>query len=316
MKKYFVHDKGICESNDVGEGTKIWAFSHVFSGAQIGADCNICDHVFIENDVIIGDRVTIKNGVQIWDGIQIGNDVFIGPNVTFTNDKFPRSKQYPEQFSKTVVENGASIGANATILPGLRIGAKAMVGAGAVVTQNVPPYAIVIGNPARIDGYVHAAKRDDVMDSRNSFERDRGEPLPLGVGNCKVWSLPRFRDLRGDLVPIEFESNLPFVPRRQFFVFGVSGYKVRGEHAHRLCAQFLIAVNGSLSVVVDDCIHACQLRLDNPNTGLYIPAGIWAIQYEFSPDAILAVYASERYDPDDYIRSYDEYREYIAENRL
>jgi len=315
MKKYFVHDKGICESSDIGEDTCIWAFSHVLPGAKIGTGCNICDHVFIENDVIIGDRVTIKNGVQIWDGIRIGNDVFIGPNVTFTNDKFPRSKQLPERFLRTVVEDGASIGANATILPGLRIGSKAMVGAGAVVTQNVPPHAIVTGNPARINGYVHAAKRDGVIDSRTYLEQDRREPSLLGVGNCKVWSLPRFRDLRGDLVPVEFELGLPFVPCRQFFVFGVSGHKVRGEHAHKSCKQFLIALNGALSVVVDDCNHACQLRLDNPNIGLYIPAGIWATQYEFSQDAILAVYASERYDPDDYIRSYDEYKEYIAKNK-
>jgi UDP-2-acetamido-3-amino-2,3-dideoxy-glucuronate N-acetyltransferase len=316
MEKYFVHDKGICESNDIGEGTQIWAFSHVLSGAKIGKDCNICEHVFIENDVIIGNRVTIKNGVQIWDGIRIGNDVFIGPNVTFTNDKFPRSKQYPERFLETVVEDGASIGANATILPGLRIGSKAMVGAGAVVTRDVPPNAIVVGNPARINGYVHTVKKNNILHSSNYLEQDLREPLSLGVGNCKVWPLPRFGDLRGDLVPVEFELGLPFVPRRQFFVFGVHGHKVRGEHAHKSCEQFLIAINGALSVVVDDGNNACELRLDKPNVGLYIPAGIWGIQYEFSQDAILAVYASERYDPNDYIRSYDEYKEFIAKNKL
>ena len=316
MEKYFVHDKGICESNDIGEGTQIWAFSHVLSGAKIGKDCNICEHVFIENDVIIGNRVTIKNGVQIWDGIRIGNDVFIGPNVTFTNDKFPRSKQYPERFLETVVEDGASIGANATILPGLRIGSKAMVGAGAVVTRDVPPNAIVVGNPARINGYVHTVKKNNILHSSNYLEQDLRELLSLGVGNCKVWPLPRFGDLRGDLVPVEFELGLPFVPRRQFFVFGVHGHKVRGEHAHKSCEQFLIAINGALSVVVDDGNNACELRLDKPNVGLYIPAGIWGIQYEFSQDAILAVYASERYDPNDYIRSYDEYKEFIAKNKL
>jgi len=315
MKKYFVHDRGICESNDIGEGTRIWAFSHVSAGAKIGSDCNICEHVFIENDVIIGNRVTIKNGVQIWDRIRIGSDVFIGPNVTFTNDNFPRSKQYPERFLETVVEDGASIGANATILPGLRIGSKAMVGAGAVVTRDIPPNAIVVGNPARIHGYVNTVKKSGVIKSSN-LEQDRREPLSLGVGNCKVWPMPRFRDLRGDLVPVEFELDLPFVPRRQFFVFGVPGHKVRGEHAHKSCEQFLIAIYGALSVVVDDCNNACELRLDNPNAGLYIPAGIWAIQYEFSQGAILAVYASERYNPADYIRSYDEYKEFIAKNKL
>src|SRR6185436_8881129 len=116
-------------------------------GARIGRNCNICSHVFIENGVVIGDNVTVKCGVQLWDGITLEDDVFIGPNVTFTNDRRPRSKRYPEAFERTTVCAGASIGANATILPGLVIGRSAMVGAGAVVTHSVPPNAIVIGNP-------------------------------------------------------------------------------------------------------------------------------------------------------------------------
>ena len=120
----------------------------MLDGAQIGADCNICSHCFIENDVIIGDRVTIKNGVQLWDGLRIEDDVFIGPNATFTNDRHPRSKVYPEQFMKTVVGKGASIGAGAVILPGLEIGENATVGAGAVVTKSVSAGATVVGNPA------------------------------------------------------------------------------------------------------------------------------------------------------------------------
>ncbi|MDE1961666.1 MAG: N-acetyltransferase, partial [Xanthomonadaceae bacterium] len=115
----FVHELGRCESTQVGDGTRIWAYAHVLPGARVGRECNICDHVFIENDVIIGDRVTVKCGVQLWDGLRIEDDVFIGPNATFTNDRFPRSKQYPEKFAITHVERGASIGANATILPGL-----------------------------------------------------------------------------------------------------------------------------------------------------------------------------------------------------
>jgi acetyltransferase-like isoleucine patch superfamily enzyme len=132
--EYFKHSQALVETQSIGIGTRIWAFVHVLPGAQIGADCNICDHVFIENDVVIGDRVTIKCGVQIWDGLRIEDDVFIGPNATFTNDLFPRSKQYPEQFARTVIHKGASIGANATILAGNSIGQSAMVGAGAVVT--------------------------------------------------------------------------------------------------------------------------------------------------------------------------------------
>lgn len=150
---YFVHPNALCESTNIGTGTRIWAFAHVLPGARVGRDCNICDHVFIENDVVVGDRVTIKCGVQLWDGVEIGDDVFLGPNATFTNDPFPRSKKYPEQFARTVVHCGASIGANATILPGISIGPRAMVGAGAVVTHSVPAKAIVTGNPARVIGY-------------------------------------------------------------------------------------------------------------------------------------------------------------------
>jgi len=111
---YFVHPKGLCETTNVGKNTKIWAFAHVLPDAKLGDDCNICDYVFIENDVVIGDRVTIKCGVQVWDGIQIMDDVFIGPNATFTNDRFPRRKQYPQKYLRTVVKTKATIGANAT----------------------------------------------------------------------------------------------------------------------------------------------------------------------------------------------------------
>ena len=155
----FVHEHGLCESATVGDGTRIWAFAHVLPGARIGADCNICDHVFVENDVVVGDRVTVKCGVQLWDGIRLADDVFVGPNATFTNDPFPRSKVYPASFPETTVGPGASLGANATILPGPPIGRDAMVGAGAVVTKDVPPHAIVVGNPARIVGYVDAQSR-------------------------------------------------------------------------------------------------------------------------------------------------------------
>jgi len=147
---YFKHPRSIVESDDIGKGTRIWAFAHVLSGAKIGMDCNICDHTFIENDVIVGDRVTIKCGVQLWDGLLVEDDVFIGPNVTFTNDPYPRSKVYLEKYPLTVLEEGCSIGANATILPGIRIGRYAIVGAGSVVTKDVPAYTLVAGCPAQV----------------------------------------------------------------------------------------------------------------------------------------------------------------------
>lgn len=145
-----IHPLSDVQSQAIGEGSRIWQFSVVLAGARIGANCNICAQVFIENDVVVGDNVTIKNGVQLWDGLRIGDNVFIGPNATFTNDLFPRSKEYPAEFLQTIVKTGASIGANATILPGVTIGEYAMVGAGTVVTKDVPAGVVVIGNPAKI----------------------------------------------------------------------------------------------------------------------------------------------------------------------
>src|SRR5436305_7649904 len=122
------HPTALVESSDVGEGTLVWAYAHILPGARIGRDCNICDHTFIENDVVVGDRVTIKCGVQLWDGLRIEDDVFIGPNATFTNDRVPRSKVRPPTFPQTRICKGASVGANATLLPGLTVGSDAMVG--------------------------------------------------------------------------------------------------------------------------------------------------------------------------------------------
>ena len=144
-----IHPMADVQSESIGLGTSIWQFCVVLPEAQIGNECNICSHCFIENDVIVGDRVTVKCGVQLWDGLRVEDDVFIGPNVTFTNDMQPRSKQYPEVFYQTIIREGASIGANATILPGIEIGQGAMVGAGAVVTKSVAAGLTVVGNPAK-----------------------------------------------------------------------------------------------------------------------------------------------------------------------
>lgn len=140
----------VVESASIGKNTRIHNFVHVMNGAVIGEDCNICDYVYIEDGAIIGDRVTVKNLVQIWKGVKIGSDVFIGPSVVFSNDKNPMSRNTEYVLLETIVENRASIGANATILPGIRIGQGAVIGAGAVVTKDVPQNAIVYGNPARI----------------------------------------------------------------------------------------------------------------------------------------------------------------------
>lgn len=294
----FVHPQGLCESRNVGEETRVWAYAHVLPGARIGRDCNICDHVFVENDVVLGDRVTVKCGVQLWDGLRVADDVFIGPNATFTNDPFPRSKERRTPLG-TTIGNGASIGANATILPGLTVGREAMVGAGSVVTHDVPARAIVTGNPARIVGYVDV----EVQHQPELKPLERRE-LPGGAG---LIPLVTHVDLRGSLAVAEAMEHVPFVPRRAFFVSEVPGREVRGEHAHRRCQQFLICAHGSLAVIVDDGHQRKEVVLDTPSLGLYLPPMVWSVQYRFSKDAALAVLASDPYDASDYVRDYEEF---------
>ena len=142
-----IHAQADVKSKSLGTGTKVWQFAVIMAGAKIGKNCNICAHTLIENDVIVGDRVTIKSGVYLWDGIRVGDDVHLGPNATFSNDLYPRSKQ-PFTYPLTIIEDGASIGANATLLPGVRIGYRAIIGAGAVVTKDIPDHSVAIGNPA------------------------------------------------------------------------------------------------------------------------------------------------------------------------
>ena len=308
VKDFFLHPSALCESPSIGARTRIWAFAHVLPGATIGADCNICDGVFIENDVKVGDRVTVKCGVQLWDGVELEDDVFVGPNVTFTNDLFPRSGKPPAVFSRTVVKKGASLGANATILANLTIGECAMVGAGAVVTRAVPPNAIVVGNPARIVGYVGA-----VQTPPGTVAAVPGQPGVQGsrVKGVQLRRFPLVTDLRGSLSVGEFDKEVPFAPKRYFLVFGVPTAETRGEHAHLVCQQFLVAVNGSVSVVADDGEHREEFLLDRPDLGLHLPAMTWATQYRYSQDAVLLVFASDSYDPADYIRDYESFLSHL-----
>lgn len=305
QREYFVHSHALCESSDIGKGTRIWAFAHVLPQAKIGSECNVCDNVFIENDVVIGDRVTLKCGVQVWDGITIEDDVFVGPNVTFTNDIFPRSKQYPAAFTRTIIRRGASLGANSTILPGIVINMNAMVGAGAVVTRSVPPNAIVVGNPAKIIGYVDT--KETTLGSEN-----HGKPLPeevsaTSVNGVTLHSLKEVTDIRGRLSAGEFERSVPFKPLRYFLVYDVPTAETRGEHAHLNCHQFLVAVKGVVHVVADDGVNREEIVLDSATVGIYLPPMTWSIQYRYSADAMLMVFASDYYDADDYIRDYDEF---------
>jgi acetyltransferase-like isoleucine patch superfamily enzyme len=165
-KNYFVHPNALVKSEQIGDDTRVWAFANVQETARIGSGCNICDHCFVENNVVIGNDVTVKNGVSLWDGLTIEDRVFIGPNAVFTNDIYPRSKVYHSEFVKTLIREGATIGANATVIAGHTVGRYAFIGAGSVVTKEVPDFTMWVGNPARLVGYVcKCAQRINFPDS-------------------------------------------------------------------------------------------------------------------------------------------------------
>ncbi len=307
--KPFIHDTALVQATHIGSGTHIWAYCNILASAFIGRNCNICDHVYIENNVRVDDNVTVKCGVQLWDGITIEHDVFIGPNATFANDKFPRSRHHQTVPLKTTVKHHASIGANATILPGITVHEYAMVGAGAVVTKDVPPYAIVVGNPARITGYVTTgtAKKSKTIASGRKVT-----PKKLHVKNVWVNTIEKASDLRGNLSYVEYQKYIPFLIKRVFFVYHVPGQDVRGEHAHKKCRQYLLCIRGSVHVIVDDGTRREEIELQEMTTGLYLPPMVWGTQYKYSEDAILAVFASDRYNASDYIRDYQQFLKLVT----
>lgn len=300
---FYTHPQAIVESSSIGAGTRVWAFARVLPNARIGRGCNICEHVFVENDVVIGDRVTVNSGVQIWDGITLEDDVFVGPNASFTNDVSPRSRRPPVALARTIVRSGASIGANATVLSGLTIGRNATVAAGAVVMHDVPPNAIVIGNPAGIDSYVQPM--NEVLDVAASATA--GTVRATRVRGVAVHRRPRFLDSRGALTVGQIGDGLPFVPRRYFFIFDVPTGQLRGAHAHRTMHQLLVCVHGDCSVAADDGEHREEFVLDAPDLALHIEPMVWATQFRFSAKAVLMVLTSAEYDRTDYIEDYDQY---------
>lgn len=199
--------------------------------------------------------------------------------------------------------SGASVGAGAVLCPGIRVGRRAMVGAGAVVTRDVPPYAIVVGNPAQIVGYVDDAGHQPTEASSSSSHSD---PESFGVV-----SLTHAADLRGRLAALEFQTTLPFVPQRFFTIYGVPSRDIRGQHAHHRCEQFLVCLAGSVRCLVDDGTTRKTTLLNSPDKGLYMPAMTWGTQYDYSPNAVLAVFASLPYDSADYIRDYEDFLDLV-----
>jgi hypothetical protein len=230
-------------------------------------------------------------------------DVTIGPNAALVAGE-------REACTTIVIRKGAVLGANATVLAGIVIGSGAMVGAGAVVTRSVPPNAVVVGSPARIAGYVNA--RSNAPSSCPMTGHDaEGPQRRTGVGTSTLQRLKVVKDMRGSLSVGEFDRDIPFTPRRYFFVYDVPSREARGEHAHKVCHQFLICVRGSCGVMLDDGRQRREFRLDRFDVGIHIPPLTWGTQYRYSPDGALLVFASHYYDDEDYIRTYDEFREIV-----
>ena len=292
-------------TKNIGDRTKIWQFVVILEQAQIGSDCNICSHVFIENEVVIGNKVTIKSGVQIWDGVTLEDEVFVGPNVSFTNDKFPRSKKHQKKVMQTIIRRGASISSGAIILPGIEVGENAMIGAGAVVTNNVPANAIVKGNPGRITGYVDSSQID-VAQNYSSIEGEVSNTL-IDVKGVEIITLKTFSDIRGNIAITNIKEDIPFVPKRFYMIYGVPSKETKGQYALKTCHQFITCARGSCKILLDDGKNRKEILLDSPRIGLYIHPKVWVSQYRFSEDALLSVFASEEYNPEDYIRNYSEF---------
>jgi acetyltransferase-like isoleucine patch superfamily enzyme/dTDP-4-dehydrorhamnose 3,5-epimerase-like enzyme len=303
MRDVRVHDLALCESLEIGPGTRIGAFAQVLEGAQIGADCEVLDGARIEGGASVGERVRIGCGAQVRGGVKLCDDVVIGPNAVFADESPSNTDASGGQQPSTVVHADASIGANTTILADVEIGRGASVGAGSVVTRSVPPNAIVTGNPAYIVGYSETRSSNSPGPGPTPL---RPGDLPLGVGGVSLRRSAEFSDLRGSLTAGELpHDSVPFVPRRWFLVYDVPNQEVRGEHAHRACHQFLVCVSGSMRVAVDDGERRAEVTLDARTLGLYIPPLVWASQFHYSPNSVLLVLASDSYDPSDYIRDYE-----------
>lgn len=238
------------------------------------------------------EQTLLLPGAYIAPGVLLEDRVYVGANASIL----------ASERETTVIRDGAEIGANAIVYPGVSVGVSARILPGAVVTRSVPPRAIVQGNPARIVGYVDAARG---IPNPTSDWKAQPDILVSRVEGVSLLMFRKVPDLRGSLSVGEFEREIPFVPKRYFLVFDVPTAETRGEHAHKACHQLLIAVKGRVHIVADDGANREEFILQQPNVGLYLPPMIWGIQYQYSADAVLLAFASHYYDPEDYIRDYD-----------
>jgi UDP-2-acetamido-3-amino-2,3-dideoxy-glucuronate N-acetyltransferase len=263
----------------------------------------------VSPEASIGDGCAVASGAVVGAGVVLEADVVVANNAVFVE---PAS---PADGAPSRVQHGVRIGANAVIYPGITLAAGSLVRPGAVVTRSVPPRAIVEGNPATIVGYV--GTEESGTSTASAFAPQRGSVAQTTlVRGVSLHTFPVVPDLRGNLTVGEFAKEIPFTPRRYFMVFGVPSRDVRGEHAHHECHQFLICVRGSCAVVADDGLRRTEVTLDAPNRGLYLPPMTWGVQYKYSADALLLVFASHPYDAADYIRDYASFLALAAETKL
>ncbi len=274
---------GIHPAAAMGTGCEVHPSAVVGANVRIGDNVRIGPGVVIEGPCVIGDRCVLEAGSVVDPGDVEGGDI--------------------------IIEQDTWLSAGAILRGRLVVAGGARVQAGAVVLRSVPPHAIVAGNPAQIVGYVpsFAGERTDTLAGSGGAAQGVGATATRVCG-VTLHRLPRILDLRGNLSVGEFGRSVPFDPKRYFLVFGVPNAEIRGEHAHRTCEQFLICVNGSCSVVADDGTHREEFALDDPAVALYLPPLTWGIQYKYSTDAVLLVFASEFYDNAEYIRDYTEFR--------
>lgn len=275
----------------------------VRAGASVAPDALLGDYVVVYPGASIGDRARLDGFTQVWNGVRIGRDVHIESGVKF---------EAPEEGRCTVLDAGCKLGVGATVRAGVSIGRGAVIEPGSLVSQPIPPYAIAGGVPARIVGYVENRSAEGGAGWRYQADIPNMPSItPMGVGGVTLHRFKLVGDPRGDLSVGEFEKEIPFLPKRYFLVFNVPSEKVRGEHAHYRCHQFLVCVKGSCSVMADDGHTRCEVSLTSPDMGVYLPPLTWGVQYKYSPDAVLLVFASDYYDGEDYIRDYEKFSEVV-----
>jgi UDP-2-acetamido-3-amino-2,3-dideoxy-glucuronate N-acetyltransferase len=297
----FIDPSARFEAKTLGDGSRVLAYVHVGSEAKIAQDCVLNDHAVVLGDVVLENDVEVQAGARLLGRVHLEQGVTVGADAVIYGEGPPGHNESGE----VIVRRFASIGPNVTVSAGVVVGRRAVVEAGAVVRQSVPANAIVSGNPATIVSYVDSVHEGEPVHAAVPASRVAGA-IETRVRGVTLHALTSARDLRGSLMAAEFTS-LPFAPRRLFTVYDVPSESVRGAHAHRECAQFLVCLAGEVSCLVDDGSAREAIELDTPEVGLHIPPMVWGTQWKYTRDAVLLVLASHPYDSDDYVRDYEEF---------